>query len=184
MFAPFGSTRLGRASRGAAFVACTLGVLFMLTGARTLRAQAGGPPAADMQAIQNYHLTDAGLTKFMQATRNIAHVAMQHPEIAKSEEGNNAKTLADMEAVYNRHPEVKQAITSAGMSSREYILFSMAVFQAGMAAGMQEQMGGKLPDGVSAANVEFFKKHEAEMKKFGDEMQKMSGAGADTTSGA
>jgi hypothetical protein len=180
---PFGSTRNDRASRGIAFVACVLSVLFLLSGVRPLHAQNDGPPDADMKAVQSYRLTESGLSKFMQATRNIAQVAKAHPEIAKQEENNNAKSLADMEAVYNRHPEIKHAISSAGMSSHDYILFSLAVFQAGMAAGVQ-QMSGKLPDGVSAENVDFYKKHEAEMKKFGDEMQQMDSTVADTSSGA
>lgn len=181
MSTPFGSTRNHRTSRGVALIASLLGVLFMLGGVRPLQAQ-GGAKDADVKAIQSYRLTESGLSKFMQATRNIAQAAKAHPEIANEQEDDGSdKSLDDMVAIYDRHPEIKHAITSTGMTSRDYVLFTFAMFQAGMAAGVQ-QMGGKLPEGVSGQNIEFYKKHEAELKKFGEEMQKMEGAGADTTS--
>jgi len=65
-------------------------------------------------------------------------------------------------------PEVKSALKSAGMTSREYLVFSWSVFQNGMAAWTLEQPGGKLPPGVKMANVTFYRAHEAELKKLGE----------------
>jgi len=178
------SIRIGRASRGSALIAYVLGAFVFLCGLHPLQAQGGTISDADAKAIQSYRLTDAGLSKFMQASRNLVQVAKQHPEIAEQEKNTDPKSLADMEAMYDRHPEVKHAIASTGMSSRDYVLFSMAVFQAGMAAAVAEQPGGKIPDGVAPENVDFYKKHADEMKKFGEELEKSSGAVKDTSGSA
>jgi hypothetical protein len=173
------STRFGRARRGSAFVACMLGALFVIWGLHPLQAQGGDSVDADTKAMQSYRLTDAGFAKYVQATRNMVQVAKQHPEIASDEKDTDPKSLADMAAVYDRHPQLKHAITSAGMSSREFVLFSLSLFQAGMAAGIAAQNGGKVPEGISPANVEFYKKHAAEMQRLGEEIRKETG---DTTS--
>ena len=61
------------------------------------------------------------------------------------------------------HPGAQAAIQSAGMTSREYVVFMFSMMQNGMAAWALSQPGGKLPPGVSQANVDFFRKHEAAM---------------------
>ena len=51
------------------------------------------------------------------------------------------------------------------MCLREYVVFSMSLFQNGLAAWALDQPGGKLPQGVSKANVDFVKKHDAQLKQ-------------------
>jgi hypothetical protein len=80
----------------------------------------------------------------------------------------NPKSLNDMAVQMDRVPQVKSALKGAGMTSREYLLFSFSVFQNGMAAWALDQPGGKLPPGVKMANVNFYRAHEAEMKKLGE----------------
>ncbi|MDQ1342472.1 MAG: hypothetical protein QG571_1090, partial [Pseudomonadota bacterium] len=62
---------------------------------------------------------------------------------------------------------VRKAITSAGLTTREYVVFSWAVMQAGLAAWALDQPGGKLPAGVSMDNVTFYRKHAAAMEELG-----------------
>ena len=57
------------------------------------------------------------------------------------------------------------------MSTREYIVFSFAMMQSGLAAWGLDQPGGKLPPGVSAANVEFYRKHAVELQKLAEETE-------------
>ena len=64
----------------------------------------------------------------------------------------------------DRHPAAKNAITSAGMTTREYVVFSFALLQTGLAVWGADQTGGQA-QGVSAANVAFYKKNEANLKK-------------------
>jgi hypothetical protein len=74
-------------------------------------------------------------------------------------------------------PGVKSALKGAGMTSREYLLFSWSVFQNGMAAWALDQPGGKLPPGVKMANVNFYRAHEAELKRLGELTEEMVGCG-------
>jgi hypothetical protein len=71
-----------------------------------------------------------------------------------------------MAASIDRVPAAKAAITSSGLTTREYVVFGFAMFQTGLAAWSQEQ-GGGLPPGVSKANLDFFKSHRAAIERIG-----------------
>jgi hypothetical protein len=77
-----------------------------------------------------------------------------------------------MTAKLNASPGAKAAIQSAGMTTREYVVFSWSLLQTGLAAWAVDQPGGKLPPGASKANVDFYKKNEAAL-------QQLEGAGGD-----
>ncbi len=70
-----------------------------------------------------------------------------------------------MVAKINSRPGAQAAIQSAGMTSREFVVFMFSMLQNGMAAWALKQPGGKLPPGISQANVDFFNKHETAMKR-------------------
>jgi hypothetical protein len=57
------------------------------------------------------------------------------------------------------------------MTTREYTVFSWSVAQNGMAAWALSQPGAKPTPGISMANVNFYRKHEAAIKKLGEEMK-------------
>ena len=63
---------------------------------------------------------------------------------------------------------VRAAIQSAGMTTREFVVFSMSVLQAGLADWALGQPGGKLPPGVAMENVSFYRKHQAAMQTLGE----------------
>lgn len=111
-------------------------------------------------------LTDAGLSKYTQAVRKLQPLMGQLPQDCDGEEG--PKSLNDAAARMDGVPQVKSALKAAGMTSREYLVFSWSVFQNGLAAWALEQPGGKLPPGVKLANVNFYRAHEAELKKLGE----------------
>ena len=120
----------------------------------------------DAKEVADYVLTDAGLAKYQQAVRRLQPLMGQLAENCDSEEG--PKSLTDAAARMDQVPGVKPALKSAGMTSREYLVFSFSVFQNGMAAWALDQPGGKLPPGVKMANVTFYRTHEAELKKLGE----------------
>jgi hypothetical protein len=66
-------------------------------------------------------------------------------------------------------PGASKAIQAAGMSPREWVVFSMSVLQAGLGAWALDQPGGKLPPEVSMANVSFYRKNQAVIQKISDE---------------
>lgn len=117
----------------------------------------------DSREISSYVLTEAALAKYTKATANLGAKAKELSAECDEEEG--AQSLDEVVARVNAKPGIGAAIQSAGMSTREYIVFSFSLFQNGLAAWALSQPGGKLPPGVSKANVDFYKSHEAAIKK-------------------
>lgn len=121
------------------------------------------PRDRDAREISSYVLTEAGLAKFAQATRNLGGVAKQSTR--QCEDDGNAQSLDASVARLDAVSGARTAIRSAGMTTREYLVFTLSVFQSGMAAWALAQPGGKLPPGVSMANVDFYRAHEAAIRK-------------------
>lgn len=148
------------------WVALVITMYCALAGA--LRAQ-----DADTREIAAYRLTDVTLAKYIRASRALAAVAKPvAPDTADDEEadeeeddeeeGDNEKSITEVVAEYDANPAARRAITSAGLTTREYVVFTFALFQAGMAAWLVEQQGwSQLPRDVSRPNVEFYQRHKA-----------------------
>lgn len=120
----------------------------------------------DHREISSYVLTEAGLAKFGKATRNLSAI----PGACEDDDDDddaNSQSIDAMVAEINAKPGAKEAIQSAGLTPREYVLFMFSMLQNGMAAWALDQPGGKLPPDVSRANVDFYKKHEAELAALG-----------------
>jgi hypothetical protein len=116
---------------------------------------------ADSQEVAAYALTEAGLAKYTKATQNLAALpggaASKCADDDDSEDRTNS--ISDMVARINSVPGAASAIQSAGMSAHEYVVFTMSLLQNGLAAWALQQPGGKLPPGVSKANVDFVSSH-------------------------
>jgi hypothetical protein len=119
----------------------------------------------DSYEIANYVLTDAALARYTQAVHKLQPLMGKLPQECDGDK--HPKTLNDTAARMDGVPEVKAALKASGMTSREYVVFSWSLFQNGMAAWALEQPGGKLPPGVKKANVDFYRAHEADLKKLG-----------------
>ncbi len=119
---------------------------------------AAGAQDADTQEVTRYVLTDAGLAKYARAVRSLA-------ALPSSCDDESTGSIAGMVGKIDAKPAAKAAIQAAGMTSREYVVFSMSILQNGLAAWALTQPGGTLPAGVSKANVDFIKRHEAELKQ-------------------
>jgi hypothetical protein len=134
---------------------------------------------SDEQTLARYRLTEAALAKFTQASRNFIAVATADSQaLGEQDEGENSRNIAEIAALYDRHPALKRAITSAGMTSREYVTFLMSMFQAGMAAWLVEQQGGKfdnVPAGTPHENIRFYQRHKAELERIGEELKALEG---------
>jgi hypothetical protein len=142
--------------------------------AAPLRAQ------SDEETLSRYRLTDAALAKFVQASRNFIAVAKANPALLKEgeDDGEHAQTLAQIAAVYDRHPPLQKAITGAGLTTREYVTFVLAMFQAGMAAMLVEHQQGKfdnVPAGIPRDNALFYQRHKVELERIGEELRALEG---------
>lgn len=119
----------------------------------------------DTREVAAYVLTDAGLAKFTQATQNLA--AVPGACARNDDDGSNSQSIDQMVAKLNAVPGAQAAIQSAGMTTREYVVFMFSMLHNGMAAWAVSQPGGKLPPGTQQSNVDFIKKNEARMSAIG-----------------
>jgi hypothetical protein len=160
------------ASRLAAFLL----PLAALASATPVRAQ------DDAGTLAAFRLSDAGLAKFVAATRGMAAAVQRDTALAgqlaeESRQFDSGATIAAIAAVYDRHPAVSQAFAAAGTTSREYVTFMLATLQSGLAAALVQRdstVAGHLPPGISRENVEFYRRHEAELARLGEEMRALS----------
>ena len=143
----------------------TVTVAFALAMLVPMAAAAQNLADRDAKEVADYVLTESTLKKYTQAVRNLQPVMGQLPQNCADE---NPKSLNDIAARMDGVPQVKSAFKTAGLTSREYLLFSWSVFQNGMAAWALQQPGGTLPPGIKMANVNFYRVHEAELTKLGE----------------
>ncbi len=122
-------------------------------------AQAQAP--RDQQEINSYVLTDSALARYTKAAKALDAVRKSSGGGCEDDDSDNPKSLDEMVAKFNTTPGVKAAIQGAGMQPREFLVFSMSIFQTGMASWGLSQPGGKLPPGVTMANVNFYRQHAA-----------------------
>jgi len=122
-------------------------------------------PDRDAREISSYTLTEAALAKYVQATSKLGTLSKAATDSCDDE--GDAHSLDDIVARINGVPGAQAAIQSAGMSTREYVVFTWSLFQTGMAAWAIEQPGGTLPPGVSKANLDFYRAHEQEFIQMG-----------------
>lgn len=116
----------------------------------------------DAREVSSYRLSEPALAKYDDGTHRLAKVLAENPPPCAEETDNS---LSAMTAQLDAIPGASAAIGAAGMSSREYIVFMLAAFQAGMGAWAVTEGGGELPSGVSPENVAFFQAHEAELQE-------------------
>jgi hypothetical protein len=144
---------------------CLKGALLAACAAALLAPPLVAAQDRDAREVASYTLTDAGLAKYTAATKNLAALPGSKP--GDCGEGPDSMTLSEMVASLDGMPAVKSAIQSAGMTTREYVLFSWSILHNGLAAWAITQPGGKLPAGTSKANVDFYNKHAGEIEKLG-----------------
>lgn len=129
----------------------------------SLNSLAQGGSDADTKEVLAYTLTDAGLAKYMKATQNLA--ALPGGMAGDCDDDSDADSLADSVAKINATPGAEAAIRSAGMATREYVVFSWSLLHNALAGWAASEPGGTLPPGAKQSNVDFLKKHEADLKQ-------------------
>ena len=140
--------------------ALTIGMLVSLFAPGAAIAQKSSD--AETREIQAYVLTEAGLAKYTQATRNLRAHAKEMPKDCDSPDN---QSLAQLVARVNAVPVARAAITSAGLTVRDYYVFTMSLVHNGVASWALTQPGGKLTAGTSMANINFVRAHEAAITK-------------------
>jgi hypothetical protein len=131
---------------------------------------------ADLQAVAATTLTMPKYQQYLDATVNLANVAVKDPEIASGMKGSAEKSIAEQVKTLESNPQVRGAITATGLTTRDYVLTQWALIQAGMAYAMTKGTGATQDDmikkaGVSKANFDFYAQNEAEIDRRAKEAQ-------------
>ncbi len=155
-----------------------------------LASAARAQESDDAKALASYRLTMPTIRKLVAAQEKFLEAASS-PDAkkwTKEMEGKSTgnMSIAELSALYDRIPPIKQAIASSGLSTREYVTAMFAFFQAAMVASMQDyakQQGSKeaatLPPGVSKENIDLVRQNKAEIDRISkrlEELQKKSKA--------
>lgn len=116
------------------------------------------PTAAEMQRLEKLQ---ADLEKLEEATTL--------PD-------TQTQTLDQMEAAMRKEPVINNALTSAGLTPREYAKFMVAYMTAGMVASMLEsgtikEVPKELAGSVNMENVKFFQVNKAQIAAFQKAME-------------
>ena len=122
-------------------LAVPVAFLLMLLAPVVIEAQ--NPADRDAKGIADYMLTEPALAEYKQAMHKLQPLIAQLPQDCERENGSTS--LKEMATRMDAIPGVKSALKAAGMTSREYLVFTWSVFQSGMAVLAVQQPGGKLP---------------------------------------
>lgn len=121
-------------------------------------------------ALANYRLTTGNLAKFVRATNALKALEDEDIDLEDRFEMDDEEDLdlGRMAAAFDSEPRVKNAINSAGMTSRDYLTFMFSMIQA-MFGSVMVQMGGEealedLPAGALKDNIAFFLEHQDEFE--------------------
>lgn len=135
----------------------------------------------DDATLHDFRLSDERVAHTIRADDNLSALMKAHPELEEKMESmsngsNDPKTLNEFVDRINRVPPVRQAIESAGISPRDWVLTLMT----GMSAEMtyQYQKSGvtqKLASTVSPENVSYVAGHRAQMQALTESAQRMNG---------
>jgi hypothetical protein len=131
----------------------------------------------DLEAYSSYVLTMPKYKKYLAAMVTMAQAAERNPAaVGSAMEGSGELSIAQMVSRFDRVPEVRGAISKAGLTTRDFVLTQGAFLQAGMAYALMNQ-GNLSPDSVvkttrvSRANLAFYQKNEAEITRLTKEAE-------------
>ena len=132
---------------------------------------------ADLKAVSATTLTMPKYKQYLDASVNLANVAAKNPGIAEGlKESNQDKSIAETVKTLESHPQVRGAITSTGLTTKDYVLTQWALIQTGMAYAMTKGSAASQDEivdkaGVSKANLDFYAKNEAEINRLAKEAE-------------
>ncbi len=148
---------------------CALAALLLALPA----AQAKMLPDPDTREVRAYTLTEAGFAKYVKATRALKAAKFENC-VASDDDDDSADSIASAAAMIDAVPAATAALQSAGLSSHEYVVFAFSLLENGMASYMMQTPGGKMPDGINPANVDFIRKHTADLQQLANESDEES----------
>lgn len=129
----------------------------------------------DLSDITRYRLSMDKIDKYIQSQKNLA-AKVKSMSPAEREAFKNNDDVADanasideMVAKIDKQPVMAEAIKSAGLSTREWVMVTMSMMQTGMAAAVVKMRPNDNQDSlmremkVNPENVKWYTEHEAEI---------------------
>jgi hypothetical protein len=121
------------------------------------------------RAARDHRLSMPLLERYGQAARNLQQLERTDPEVRQRMDAmgdQEAQSIEEVTRAVEADPQIRQAIESAGLNVRDYMLTSVALMQAMMASDFQRQgFIQELPPEVSAENVEFVRENETRIRE-------------------
>ena len=115
-------------------------------------------------------LTDDEQTKLEKLEQEL-----EEAQSKENAEAKNANTLSEMADVAAKNPMLNNALRRAGLTPREYAVFTMALFQSMMFSQLKKSGNlNAVPKELkmNSANVTFVEEHEAELMAMSERMKK------------
>jgi hypothetical protein len=129
--------------------------------------------------VENYELSMEKVRKVVDVLRAVvsddqvmAKIDGDFKELTKTKP---KPTVAEVSALMERQPAVRDAISKAGLTTREYLLSSSAVSNAGLHMTLRRQSQNGAPPQTAAqkANVALLEENKAEWQKLEQEMVRL-----------
>lgn len=154
------------------------------TGAGTA-SNAASPSAAtsfiDDATLHDFRLSDEKVAHTIRANDNLTTLMKAHPGLEAQmesigEKADDPKTLNEFVDRIDAVPPVRQAIASAGISTRDWVLTLMTAMSAEVTYQYQKSgLTQKLASTVSPENVSYVAGHRAQMQALTKSAQQMNG---------
>lgn len=157
-------------SRSVRFVGCagTL-ILSLLLPARAVGQRSSGFSPADHQAIASHRLTMDNIGKAAVAAGKLKELEKDPKFKAILMSKEEAKSIQDVIAKMDATPQIRSAVESSGLTSREFMLTVLSLATTRSAAKLTA-MGGDAAKAAatlptSPQNLQFYAAHEADIER-------------------
>jgi hypothetical protein len=133
-----------------------------------------GAMFASVPELAEYRMNTGDLDRFVRATRALQALDEQTLDMdGLIENDPDNLDIGRVAAAMEREPRVRAAIEGAGMTTREYVTFMLAMLQA-VFGSVMVQFGGEnalrdLPEGALKHNIRFFMDNQHAFEALSDE---------------
>ena len=151
---------------------------FLTSAGVTLSAQE--MTAAEEKEVAAYRLTTENWTKLQRAMRAVIDAAKRDPKVRELlNKDDDSEDMDDMSIsqMAKKTSEIKpfaDALRQAGMTPREYAIWTMAYLEAAMVVSLKQSgMTKEIPKDANLANAKFVEDHMADLQAIQKEFEQI-----------
>jgi hypothetical protein len=151
------------------------------------REAEAGPlvPAEEVAELREHRLSVDEVRRYERAAQSLQRMAAEEPQESDLRDLETrlarAETLEEVQQILDQHPRVQQALSAAGISSRDYVLTGTALLGAYSYILMREQgiPDAYRPDYVADEHIHFVERNRAEVDVIVERLQALYGVELD-----